>query len=287
MVRRIRQPGCKHDLMPVLYGPQGTGKSTVAKIIADMGQSSLAEINKRSTEWFSDEILLGDASKELVLSLAGKCLVEIGEMGQRSSANGDHVKAMISRQVDRGRTAYSRAVTKRPRRNIFFGTANGYSPLQDTSGNRRFLPVQVLTELNLAWLAQNICQIVGEACVMEAAGETFELPRDVWDIAAEYQEAARAQSDFEIHLNAWFAGEAPGYILASDLLVLLRDATGRSLQANQYGNAMRKLGFEPKLVRKDGRMWCRGGVTGGRYTVHRDSAGRMSPKQMFASVRVG
>lgn len=282
MVRRIRQPGCKHDFMPVFYGPQGTGKSTIAMILADMGKSTLPEIVRRSTEWFSDEVLLGDASKELVLSLTGKCLVEIGEMGQRSSANIDHIKAMLSRQVDRGRTAYARSVSNRPRRNIFCGTVNGDEPLQDPTGNRRFLPIAVPNEVNLNWLSDNISQLIGEAATLEAAGADFALPRDVWATATERQEAARSQSDFEIYLNGWFLEGPTGWVTAADVASLLKEATGRSVAPNQYGKVMKALGFESKLARPDGRVWRRG--TGARWTTHRDSSGRLCPRQMFGSV---
>jgi hypothetical protein len=115
MVSRARSPGVKHDTMPIFFGAQGTGKSTMAKILA------------LDPKWFVDSILLGDASKELVLSLAGKLVVEIGEMGTRGNTDVNHVKAMISRQNDEARTAYARAVTSRDRRNIFIGTANDES----------------------------------------------------------------------------------------------------------------------------------------------------------------
>lgn len=260
MVRRIRQPGCKFDLMPVLFGPQGTGKSTVAKIIADMGQSSLSEINRRSTDWFSDEVLLGDASKELVLSLAGKCLVEIGEMGQRNSATIDHVKAMLSRQVDRGRTAYARAVSKRPRRNIFFGTVNGDKPLQDTSGNRRFLPLAVGSEVDLVWLSANIRQLVGEACSLEATGETFDLPREVWEAATAAQEAARALSPVEEACQEWFSGREDCYILPSDVRRALE--MSRLQARSRYSAHMENMGWRYIQANTRGRdrVWVSRGT---------------------------
>lgn len=287
MVRRIRQPGCKHDVMPVLLGPQGTGKSTIAKIIADMGQSTLVEIDSRSAPYFSDEVRLGDESKEMVLSLAGKCLVEISEMGQRNATKIDDIKAMLSRQVDRGRTAYARAVTERPRRNIFFGTVNGDEPLSDESGNRRFLPISVPDALDLRWLSENIRNLVGEAAALHSQGADFSLPREVWNAATVHQEAARAQSDFEIHLEGWFPTPGPdGYVTAKDLTDLLKDAIGRSLAPKQYGKTMRRLGFEQDQKSKVGRVWVRGagGTNAARWAVSRDGSGRAVVKQMFAGV---
>jgi predicted P-loop ATPase len=277
MVRRARQPGCKHDTMAVLYGPQGTGKSTLAAILALSG------------EWFTDSIMFGDASKELVLSLAGKLVVEIGEMGMRGGTNAAHVKAMVSRQVDEGRTAYARAVTRRPRRNIFIGTTNDNEPLTDPTGNRRFLPVRLDRELDLDWLRENVAQLVGEAAAREATGISFDLPREVWADAAERQEAARQESDVETLLNDWFAPTehtANAYITASDLVELMRVANLRGMSSNSARSAqMQRLGFRTENIiftGKKTRVWLRGtswrpveGTRGGvRYTVGADTNGR-------------
>jgi predicted P-loop ATPase len=281
MVRRARSPGCKHDTMPVFFGHQGTGKSTIAKIIADMGQSSLSDITRGKGQFFTDTVKLGDEAKELVLSLAGKCVAEIAEMGKRNSTDIEHIKAMVSRDTDAGRTAYARSVTERPRRNIFFGTANGNAPLSDPTGNRRFLPVRVNAEINLEWIHANIAQIVGEAATLESKGEDFAIPRDVWALAAEMQEAAREQSDTEIMFADWFAvteHTAHAFITASDLRNLVNDSGLRCTNSTR-GLALRNLRFHEGYATVDGkksRAWVRGNVADAiRFMVGIDPRGRV------------
>lgn len=248
MVRRVREPGCKHDTMPIFYGYQGSGKSTMASLLAP------------GAGWFSDEVLLGDASKELVLSLAGKAVVEIGEMGMRGSANASHVKAMISRQVDRGRTAYARSVSERPRRNIFIGTTNDDEPLVDPTGNRRFLPVRVDREIDLAWLRQWVGQIIGEAAALHARGDDFAIPRAVWGVAAAHQESARSASDLEIQFQDWFGATtftANAYVSAADL----SKACKRAGLTGSRSAVMRHMGFVQgwrTVGGKKARVWIRG-----------------------------
>jgi hypothetical protein len=287
IVRRIRHPGCKHDTMPVFFGPQGPGKSTMAAILADMGQSSLGAIIDSGGKWFTDTILLGDQAKELVLSLAGKCVAEIAEMGMRGAANPNHVKAMISRQVDAGRTAYARSVSERQRRNVFIGTANDDDPLTDPTGNRRFLPVRIDVEIDLVWLHQHVGLLIGEAAYRESRGASFDLPREVWAAAAEHQEAARSESDIETLLTDWFAPTSHSqvaYITAADLVALT--SGWRSLHGGRTP-IMKRLGFRSELVAMSGkrtRVWVRapeelapGEVirTGVRYMVS-ESGGRMT-----------
>ena len=249
MVRRIRHPGCKFDLMPVFVSEtQGFGKSTLAGIIA------------LEADWFTENVKLGDEAKELILSLRGKCVAEISEMRTRGEV--DAVKAMISRQVDAARVAYGREVTERPRRNIFFGTTNNPQMLEDQSGNRRFLPVTVPGEIRFNWLRANVEQLVGEAAHFESQGETFNLPRELWAEAAERQEAARAKADFELILDELFAPErGPLLISAADLVVRMRNAAGRPIAPKQLAPAMRGLGFVSASQRLDGvtaKVWRRG-----------------------------
>jgi hypothetical protein len=263
LVRRIRKPGAKHDTAAVLLGPEGTGKSTLAALIADMGQSTLAELDDGKGVWFSDTVKLGDEAKELVLSLAGVCVAEIGEMGMRNNADAADVKAMVSRQDDKGRTAYARSVSTRKRRNIFLGTTNELAPLTSTTGNRRFLPLQIQHPLKLDWMAANICQILGEAAALESQGDKFNIPPAVWSIATAHQEAARSQSDIEILFNEWFAevpSTAIAFITAADLTTLCNMAGQRSGNASR-GVIMTRLGFRPERPYLNGKqcaVWFRG-----------------------------
>lgn len=273
MVARIRHPGIKFDTMPIFYGRQGTGKSTMLSILA------------LRPEYFSDTILLGDASKELVLSLAGKALVEISEMGMRGNTNVNHVKAMISRTTDAGRTAYARAVTERQRRNIWAGSTNDDNPLVDNE-NRRFLPVRIDTEIALAALRADVEQLVAEAAVLEAAGADFAIPRDVWAEAAEHQEAARSVSDVEARLSEWFALTSfttSAFVTTTDLAELCDLAGWKSIHTMRNA-VMRRLGFKevlPYISGQKTRGWYRGpDVTpkhvgnATRYQVSRSGDGR-------------
>jgi predicted P-loop ATPase len=252
MVKRIRKPGAKHDEIALLVGPEGTGKSSLIAALAPR------------REWFTESIRLGDEPKELVLSLAGKAVAEISEMSA-STKDVAAIKAMISRTTDAGRTAYARAVTERPRRNIFIASTNDDQALMSDTGNRRFLPVRIEQAINLAWLRTNAVQMIGEAAALESAGDTFALPRDVWGDATERQEASRQIAEYELHLAEWFAPSPLAiYVTAADLSDLVKAAAGRSVNAKNYTKAIRKLGFTKGARRTDGKpaaVWHRGDLS--------------------------
>jgi predicted P-loop ATPase len=169
---------------------------------------------------------------------------------------------MISRTTDAGRTAYSRAVTERPRRNIFIASTNDDQALMSDTGNRRFLPVRIEHAINVEWLHLHGHQLIGEAAALESAGETFALPRDVWGDATERQEASRQVAEYELHLAEWFAPSPLAiYVTAADLSELVKAAAGRSVNAKNYTKAMRRLGFTKGARRTDGKptaVWHRG-----------------------------
>lgn len=259
MVKRARVPGVKFDFMPIFYGPQGTGKSTMAEMLA------------RRPEWFTDNVMLGDDSKELILSMAGKLIVEIGEMGSRSSANSASIKAMISRRTDRGRTAYARTISERDRRNIFIGTTNDETPLSDPSGNRRFLGVPITKAVDLAGFAVNVDQIIGEAAARITKGENLhELSPNIWAAAAEAQESIRQPSDLEIKVQDWFAETeftGSAYVMVSDLVDMCH-LTGMRNASAASQPLMKALGFRQERPRIDGkqmRVWVRSILCGEKH----------------------
>lgn len=269
MVKRIRKPGCKHDETVVFIGRQGIRKSTLIGSLAP------------NPNWYAESIRLGDEAKELVLALAGKAVCEIQEMGQRTR-DVNAIKAMLSRTTDAGRTAYARAVTERPRRNIFVASTNDESPLIDDTGNRRWLPVRVECDIDTEWFLEHRDQLIGEAATLEAAGETFAIPREVWAVAATHQDTARERADFEILLDDRFGAHVgPVYITAGDLVRFLRAATGRSVPAGRYRAAMKALGFVNATQRVSGiptKVWHRGLFdTAARYVLRQDGALAMQP----------
>lgn len=127
-VARAMQPGAKHDTMPVLTGAQGVGKTT---LIQKMGMS-----------WFSNSIESFEG-KDAAELLQGVWIVEIGEMSAYSKSDVNTIKGFLSRTEDHYRAAYARKTEKHPRKCVFFGTSNRSDYLKDSTGGRRFLPIDV------------------------------------------------------------------------------------------------------------------------------------------------
>ena len=131
-IHRAFHPGCKFELMLVLVGGQGAGKTTFIRFLA------------LEPEWFTDDVSKLD-DKEIYHRLNGHWICELSEMVATANAKSiEEIKSFLSRDKDFLRMAYDRYGGDHPRQSVFAGTTNrmDFLPL-DRSGNRRFLPVTV------------------------------------------------------------------------------------------------------------------------------------------------
>ena len=134
-VKRIFEPGSKFDLMLVLTGGQGAGKSTFLRFLAIRD------------EWFSDDLKRLDDEK-IFQRLSGHWILEMSEMVATANAKSiEDIKSFLSRSKDTYKFPYDRYAADHLRQCVFAGTTNRMDFLpMDRSGNRRFLPVQVHPE---------------------------------------------------------------------------------------------------------------------------------------------
>lgn len=127
-VSRILRPGCKFDYVPVLSGPGGIGKST---LIAKIGG-----------KWFSDSLSFEDMKdKTAAEKIQGTWINEISELKGMRKTELESIKGFISRTDDRYRPSYGKRPENHKRTCVFIGTSNAEDYLKDTTGNRRFWPI--------------------------------------------------------------------------------------------------------------------------------------------------
>lgn len=160
--------GIKFDYCLVLYGEQGTGKSTFAETLANRWRGSIS---------------LTDVKKEQYETLQRSWIVEIPEFKGMKNADTDMVKDLISSRSDNFRAAYARQWNKNPRHSILIGSTNNEHFLKDTSGNRRFWVVKVTGGKGVrSWrdrLKAETGQIWAEAYHIYKGGEELMLSEEM------------------------------------------------------------------------------------------------------------
>lgn len=182
-VRRVRQPGCKHDHMLVLIGEkQGQGKSTLCF--------------KLFEPWFQDNLPdLG--SKAAANSLRGFWCVELAELEKILRVDDATAKAFLSRTEDVYDIKYEPDVSRFPRSCVFFGTSNDPECLRDPSGNRRYWPVRVVKHMDLEGVAKM------RDSLWAAANVLAETDFRTWMTPADEEQADKIRDEFLL-LDPWF-----------------------------------------------------------------------------------
>ena len=246
-VRRIRSPGCKFDEMVVIENKeQGTDKSTMLVTLAGR------------EDWFSDDLPLNVTGKQIVESLRGRWIVEAAELSGMKRADIEHVKTLLSRQIDRARMAYGRLVTEVPRQCIIVGTTNSEEYLKDTSGNRRFWPVRI-QQFKIAALRHNRDQLWAEAAAREAAGTSIRLDPKLWPKAMEVQQQRLTQDPWFDELQSALS-EMEGKISSLSVWEILNVPASQRTQdqSRRVSEAMGKLGWRRansgRTIKMDGKL---------------------------------
>lgn len=198
-VARAMTPGCKYDNMLILCGPQGIGKSTI--------------LDKMSHGWFNDSIRTFEG-KEASELLQGVWIIEVAELDAFRRTDVSCIKQFLSLTSDRYRQAYGRNVTEFKRRCVFFGTCNNIDFLQDTTGNRRFWPVDTRAQMPTKDVfndltSDEIDQVWAEAYFRFITGEQIFLSGDMVEAAMVKQEAHRERSIQEGVIAEFVARKIP------------------------------------------------------------------------------
>src|SRR5439155_1737425 len=148
-VARVLDPGCKADCCFVLFGDQGTLKSSALKALAG--------------EFFSDGDLPDNARDQGQL-LRTSWIHELGEIDRYLAARSQAtVKATLSRGADGYRPPYGRHPIRVARTYVLTGTTNQRRFLTHPTGNRPYWTVEAPAEIDTAWIVAHRDQLWAEA----------------------------------------------------------------------------------------------------------------------------
>lgn len=126
-IARIYYPGIKFEIVPILEGSQGAGKSTLA--------------GKLAGKYFVDTLKGMGQHKDDNQLLIGAWIVELSELASLRKSEIENTKGFLSSSEDKVRLPYEKNVSTLPRTNTFIGTTNATEYLTDFTGNRRFFPI--------------------------------------------------------------------------------------------------------------------------------------------------
>jgi Virulence-associated protein E/Bifunctional DNA primase/polymerase, N-terminal len=250
-VARAMQPGCQADNMLILEGEQGTGKTSLLRILAVR------------EEWFNGDMpSIRDKDALMEAKVSWICLFD--EMHELTHSEQGLIKQFITQTSDTYRASYDRRPSTHLRSCIFAGTRNpdGTGCCTDPSGARRFWPVLTGNQpFDLEWARSNRDQLWAEALHAWRSGERHWLTHEEQKTLAEPEQAQRYQPDawqevLEGRLMDTTETTAPACygMLGLDIAKVAKP------EANRVARCLKMLGFERKKARRDGKpcwVWVR------------------------------
>ena len=243
-VRRVRQPGCKFDHVPVAQGGQGLGKSTAFATLF-------------GGDWFSDDLPDDLSDKDAAMALRGVWALEMAELTQLLASEAEAVKAFITRPVDRYRPPYGRQIIEVPRQVILVGTTNAEEWLRDATGNRRFWPFDCV-KADVCWIGQHRDQLWAEAAHREAGGEPHWLAdQDAIDEAKASQEDRMVEDPWLRPISAYIRdlSRTTAPELLTSAVEMPKPQQNRAAQM-RVSAILTRLGWKARRD-KSGRWWER------------------------------
>ncbi|HIA1612817.1 TPA: VapE domain-containing protein [Salmonella enterica] len=247
---RVLEPGIKADMVPILVGPQGCGKSSGVEALSP-------------DPMFFTEISFAEKDDDLARKMRGRLLAEIGELRGLNTKELESIKAFVTRTHENWIPKYREFATQFPRRLVFIGTTNEDEFLADKTGNRRWLPVEV-SKVDVQAIRRDLLLLWAEAreTFTRSGGIQF---RDAERLAASVHEKYTIKDAWLETVEKWLdtpdmlTEEIPRtrkFLRASDVL---RDAIGLNpshigkREEMRISNVLQKCGYKRVQRRVDGK----------------------------------
>ncbi len=199
LVARAYNPGVKFEIVPILEGSQGIGKSTAGKdLYPDKFNDTLAGMGKQKDDY---------------QQLQGSWIIEVAELSAMKKTDIEGIKNFISAQSDTYRNSYGRYALPHPRKCVFIGTTNQNDYLKDATGERRFYPIKcgINKATKNVWTPdeQDILQILAEAKTWFDNGEPLYLDQETMAEAKQHQEDAEVVDPMKEAIEDYISMQVP------------------------------------------------------------------------------
>ena len=206
-----------------------------------------------------------DAGKDDEILMTQKLLVCDDEMGGKSKRDETRLKELTSKAVFTLREPYGRQNVDLKRLAVLCGTSNQPDLLNDPTGNRRVIPVDVLSIDHAAYNAVDKLDVLTEAYHLYRGGATWHMSSaDIARLADQSAEFEGAISERELVQQNFTVPTPGGYIewlTATEIRAYLEKETKYLLSLKVIGQQLQALGFERRSVRQGAQVRHKYGVT--------------------------
>lgn len=233
--------GCQNQICMVLIGEQGAYKTTFLNSLCPKPLSEYLYSGKLNLETKDTWIMLGQF---FIINIDDQLKV-------LHKKDAETMKTLITQKENSVRLPHDKYNTKIIRRANFCGSINGLEFLTDNTGNRRFLPFEILDiDITKVQTQINLNRVWYEAYVMYMNGIKYwfdkeELEKifgDFSEFTAPIAEQEQFLKYFEPLTNATESQIGYSYLTNTDILQFLNARTaGATLSGKKLGEILAKL----------------------------------------------
>ena len=256
-VARAYDPGCTMSWLPILVGAQGAGKSMFARSLVP--EDLFSEITTPLETLMREQYRLHVA-----------WLLELPEIDNYFSIkNIENFKNLITSRVDEVRRPYASLPERLSRRFVMIGTTNRNQFLIDSTGNRRFVPLEVGSNFLIPWkqISQERDMLWAAAIQAYRAGAQHEFNSGEIAAIADYISEFGDPDPWMEKISAYVADKIE--VTASEILTAALDlSTDRqsTKEGRRAADVLQVLGWRRKSTsrkdkitgkRKSVRLWVR------------------------------
>jgi hypothetical protein len=200
-----------------------------------------------------------DAGKDDELLMTQKLIIMDDELGGKSKRDNTRLKELTSKQTFSLREPYGKKNSDFQRLAMLCGTSNEKDLLTDPSGNRRIIPINVLSINHAAYNAIDKRALLIEAYNQYISGFEYNLDRD--DVkrlntgTTEFEAAVNERELLEKYFKVPEAGDMGIAMMSTtDIQVYLQNCTGLRLSLKALGSQLQSLGYLKPPVRRGDRV---------------------------------
>ncbi len=256
-VARAYNPGCSMSWLPILVGAQGVGKSMFSRSLVP--DKLFAEVSTPLETLMKEQYRLHVA-----------WLLELPEIDHFfQSRNIENFKNLITTRCDEVRRPYASLPERLLRRFVMIGTTNRNQFLVDSTGNRRFVPLEIGAGFLIPWqkLAEERDMLWAAAIQAYRDGESYEFNSGEIAQIAEYIQEFGDPDPWSEKIGSFVALKEE--VTAADVLTQALDLDPRQQgrrEARRVADVLQTLGWRRlNTSRKDPitgktksvRLWVR------------------------------
>ena len=232
--------GIHSPLMLILAGEvQGTGKTEAFRRM----------LPKELLPYYAESKL--DAGKDDEILMCQKLIIMDDEMGGKSKKEKTRLKELTSKQTFTLREPYGRMNVDLDRLAVLCGTTNDLKILNDPTGNRRLIPIQINSIDHKRYNAVDKKQLFIEAYNLWQSGFQWQLTsEDVKRMDVQNEKFEDHPLEYELIIKYFELPHKYNFIelTATDIKIHIENQSNQKIQSvNMLGRQLKKIGFESTI----------------------------------------